>query len=141
MQDESLFGLAFEAFEALHVVAGAEGGGNQGLGFAAGEDGAAVGAGQDSGFDPDVADFVEGAGIGTAFLSRSLPRGRCVRAEFRIVLQLRLRFFVILGNFGLQLFLELFDQRVAFRLGMLLGIQAVGQLGADFLSSARRKYS
>ncbi len=38
------------------------------LSFAAGEDGAAVGAGQDAGFDPDVANFVEGAGIGTAFL-------------------------------------------------------------------------
>ena len=68
MQEEAFFGFAFEAFEALHVVAGAEGGGDQGLGFAAGEDGAAVGARQDSGFDPDFADLVERAAIGTPLL-------------------------------------------------------------------------
>ena len=68
MQHEAFFGFAFEAFEALHVVDGAQRCGYQGLGFAAGEDCAAVGAGQDAGFDPDVANFVEGAGIGTALL-------------------------------------------------------------------------
>src|SRR5216684_6599337 len=68
MEEEAFFGFAFEAFEALHVVAGAEGCGDEGLGFAAGEDGAAVGSWQDAGFDPDVADFVEGASIGAAFL-------------------------------------------------------------------------
>ena len=33
MQHESFFGFAFEAFEALHVVAGAESGGDQTLAF------------------------------------------------------------------------------------------------------------
>jgi hypothetical protein len=31
-------------------------------------------AGQDAGFDPDVANFVEGAGIGTPILSRRVSK-------------------------------------------------------------------
>jgi hypothetical protein len=103
------FCFAFEAFEALHVVGGAERGGYQGLGFAAGEDGAAVGAGQDAGFDPDFADFVEGAGIGTAFLLQHFFAEDALAQSLEVLLQLRLRFFVVLGNFGLQLFLQFLD--------------------------------
>ena len=68
MQQEALFGFAFEGFKALHVVAGAKRGGYQGLGFAAGEDGGAVSSWQNSDFYPDVADFVEGAAVGTSFI-------------------------------------------------------------------------
>ncbi len=68
VQEEALLGFAFEGFQALFVVAGAEGGGYQGLGFAAGEDGAAVGSWQDAYFDPDVSYFVEGAAVWSSLL-------------------------------------------------------------------------
>ena len=55
-------------FQALLVVVGAQGGGDQRLGLAAGEEGGTVGARQHADFDPDVADLVEGAAIGTALL-------------------------------------------------------------------------
>ena len=71
MEHEAFLGFAFETFEALHIVAGTQRCSDQRLGFAAGEDGAAVGARQDSGFDPDFANFIEGARVGTA-------RGRVV---------------------------------------------------------------
>ncbi len=48
VQHEALLGFAFEALQSLHVVAGAERGGDERLRFAAGEDGAAVGARQDA---------------------------------------------------------------------------------------------
>src|SRR5713226_9260041 len=67
VQHEAFFGLAFEDFEALHVVAGAESRGDQRLGLAPGEDGRTVGAGQDADFDPDITNLVEGAAVGTAF--------------------------------------------------------------------------
>ncbi len=68
--------LAFVALEALPVVGGAEGGGDQGLGFAAGEERGTVGAGQNAGLDADGADLVEGAAIGTdAFLRDLLAEG------------------------------------------------------------------
>ena len=133
MQHEAFFGFAFEAFEALHVVAGAERCCYQRLGFAAGEDGAAVGAGQDAGFDPDVADFVEGAGIRTALLFDHFLAEDALAQSLVILLELCLRFFVVFGDFGLQLLLDFFDQRVAFGLGMLLGVERVGQFRADFL--------
>ena len=68
VQHEAFLGFAFEDFEPLHVVAGAQGGGDQGLGFAASEDGGSVGAGQYADFDPDVANLVERAAVGTALL-------------------------------------------------------------------------
>ena len=53
VQHEALLGFAFEGFEALLVVVGAEGGGDQRLGFAAGEERRTVGAGQNADFDRD----------------------------------------------------------------------------------------
>ena len=66
VQHEALLGFAFEGLQALHVVAGAQRGGDQRLGFAAGEDGRTVGARQHADFDPDIADLVELAAVGTA---------------------------------------------------------------------------
>ena len=137
VKHEAFLGFAFEDFEALHVVAGAEGGGDQGLGFAAGEDGAAVGAGQHADFDPDVADLVEGAAVGTALLVDDLLAEDALAQGLVVRLELRLRFFVVFRNRSLQLLLEFLDQGVAFGLGMLLGVERVGQLGADFASSDR----
>ena len=86
MQHEAFFGFAFEAFEALHVVRGTERGGDQGLSFAAGEDGAAVRAGQNAGFDPDVANFVEGAGVRAAFLLQDFLAEDALAQRFVILL-------------------------------------------------------
>ena len=138
MQHEAFLGFAFEAFEALHVVAGAEGGGDQGLGFAAGEDGAAVGARQDAGFDPDFADFVEGAGVGTALLVDDLLAEDALAQRFVVVIEFLLRGFVFLSLSSAisacEFLLDVLDQRVAFGLGMLLGVERVGQFGADLAS-------
>ena len=138
VQHEALLGFAFEDFQALHVVAGAEGGGDQGLGFAAGEDGGAVGAGQNADFDPDIADLVEGAAVGTALLIDHLFAEDALAQSLEVGLEFLLGRFVVFRNGGLQLFLEFLDQGVAFRLGMLLGVERVGQVGADLASSGRR---
>ena len=68
VQHEALLGFAFEGFQPLHVFAGAQRGGDQRLGFAAGEDRRTVGARQHADLDPDVADLVELAPVGTAVL-------------------------------------------------------------------------
>ena len=51
---------------ALLIVLGAERGGDQGLGFSAGEQRGAVRARQHADFDVDLADLVEFAAVGTA---------------------------------------------------------------------------
>ncbi len=65
VQHEALLGFAFEGFQPLHVLAGAERGGDQRLGFAAGEDRRTVRARQHADLDPDVADLVELAAVRT----------------------------------------------------------------------------
>ena len=131
VQHEAFFGFAFEDFEALHVVAGAQRGGDQGLGFAAGEDGGAVGAGQDADFDPDVADLIEGAAVGTPFVVDDLFAEDALAKSFEVGLEFLLRGFVFGRDGGLQPFLQLADQSVAFRLGVFLGVEAVGEVGSD----------
>ena len=59
VQQEALVVLAFEDVHHLLVVAGAQGGHYQGLGFAAGEQGRAVGPGQDTDLRDDGADLVD----------------------------------------------------------------------------------
>ena len=87
VQHEAFFGFAFEGFQALHVVAGAERRRDQGLGFAASEDCAAVGAGQHSGFDPDLADLVERAAIGTPLLLDHLLAENALAQRFVVMLR------------------------------------------------------
>src|ERR1700722_3833405 len=88
VEHEAFFGFAFEAFQPLHVVAGAESGSHQGLRFAAGEDSAAVGSGQHSGFDPDVANFVKGAGSRTALVVDDLLAEDALAQCFVVLLEL-----------------------------------------------------
>ena len=111
--------------------------GDQGLCFASGEDSAAVGSGQNSGFDPDFADFVEGAGVGTALLVDYLLAEDALAQRFVILREFLLGYFVFFiatrrGQLGGQALLDVLDQRVAFRLGMLLGVERVCHFGADF---------
>ena len=106
MQHEAFFGFAFEAFDALHVVGGAEGGGYQGLGFAAGEDGGTVGAGQDVLLRSRFRGSRRRRARRDGASSRSLLAEDALAQSFVVVLQLRLRVFVIFGNFGLQLLFQ-----------------------------------
>ena len=98
MQHEAFFGFAFEAFQALHVVAGAKRRGDQSLRFAAGEDGAAVSARQNAGFDPDVADFIEGARIRTAFLVDHLLAENALAQRLVIMFQFFQRLLVVFSE-------------------------------------------
>ena len=66
------FCFAFVAFHALCVVGGAERGGDERLGFAAGEEGGTVDAGQNADFDRYISDLVEGAVIGADALVEHL---------------------------------------------------------------------
>ncbi len=115
MQHEALLGFAFEDFEALHVVAGAQGRRHQSLGFAASEDRGSVRARQHADFDPDVANLIERAAIGTAFLARSLPRGKFARAESRSRSSAWLAPPHRLPEWRPQLFLQLFAPARSFR--------------------------
>ena len=126
-----------QQFDALLVFLGAEGDGDQRLGFAAGEQGRAVGARQHAGLDGDGPDLVEGAAIRTAvllqhlvaedpLLQRVVDLGGFVPLLFR---QLRRALLLDLGNLG-----------VAFELGIFLGVQSVFQLVADCLCDLCRKF-
>jgi hypothetical protein len=83
VQHERLLLLAFVAFKTLPIIGGAEGGSDQSLGFAAGEESGAVGAGQNAGFDADLANLIEGATVGTDAIDGdllaedALARSRC----------------------------------------------------------------
>ena len=83
VQHEALPGFAFEGLQALHVFAGAQRGGDQRLGFAASEDGGAVSARQHADFNPDIANLVELAAIGTALLLDHLIAENFARAAGR----------------------------------------------------------
>src|SRR5579862_4740855 len=88
VQHEALLGFALEALQSLHVVAGAEGGRDQCLGFTAREHGTAVSAGKNSSFNPNLADLVEGASIGTAFVIDDLTAENALAQSFVILLEL-----------------------------------------------------
>ena len=98
MKHETLFGFAFEDFEALHVVAGAESCSYQGLGFAAGEDSGAVGARQHPDFDPDGTNFVEGATIGAALIVDNLITEDALAQDFVLVRELALTVLIFFGK-------------------------------------------
>src|ERR1019366_5443306 len=66
VQHEALLGFALEGLQALHVFAGAKCGRDQRLRLTTGKDGRAVGARQNSDLNPDIANLVELAPVGTA---------------------------------------------------------------------------
>src|SRR5882724_7055304 len=131
VQEEALLAFALEAFEALLVVGGAESGCDQGLGFAACEDGAAVGSRQDAGFDPDVANLVELAVVWTTSGDGNVLAEDLLQQEFVVVRELFQGGFVVFRDGGLQFLLEFRNQLVAFRFRVLRGVEGVGQARAD----------
>ncbi len=120
-----------KAFETLHVVAGAERGGDQCLGFTAGEDGAAVGAWQNTGFDPDLADLVERAPVGTALVIDYLVAENALAQDLVVLLDLRFAGGIVFGQGGEQFLFQYANQFIAFGFRMLRGIKSVGQPAAD----------
>ncbi len=133
MQHEAFLGFAFETFQPLHVVAGAKGGGDQCLRFAAGEDCAAVGSRQNSGFDPDLADLVEGAAIGTALLLDDLLAEDALAQSFVIFFELCLGCVIVFRNRGQQLFFVASAPVCGFRLSDASWCQGVGQAAPIFV--------
>src|SRR5882724_8760876 len=131
VEEEAFLGFALEAFQALLVVGGAESGCDQGLGFAACEDGAAVGSRQDAGFDPDVANLVELAAVWTTSGYGNVFAEDFLQQEFVVVGELFQASFVVFCDGGLQFLLQFGNQLVAFGFGVLRGVEGVGQTGAD----------
>ena len=132
VQHEALLGFAFEGLQPLHVFAGAERGGDQRLRLAAREDRGAVRARQHADLDPDIADLIELAAVGTAPLFDHLLAEDLLAQHVEVACRpscgrLRLR----RRNRLLQFVFELLDQRVAFVLGILLGVHRVDQARAD----------
>ena len=71
-----------------------------------------------------------GARIRTPFLIDHLLAENALAQRLVILLELLLGLFVVFRQIAAcQFLLDLLDQRVAFRLGMLLGVERVGQLG------------
>ena len=92
-----------------------------------------MGAWQNSNLSPDVADFIERASIRTAFIRGDLLAENTFAQMLVVGLQFRLSRFVVFRNRGLQPLLEFFNQIVAIRLGVLFGIQAIGEICSDAL--------
>jgi hypothetical protein len=65
-----------------------------------------VSARQDPNFDPDVANLVESAAVGTALLIDDLFAEDAFAEGFKVGLEFLLRGFVFRRDFSLQLFLE-----------------------------------
>src|SRR5581483_3053068 len=131
VQHKALLGLAFEYLQALHVIAGAQSGCDQGLRFAAGEDGRAMGTGQHAHFHPDGADFIERSSIWTPFLLDDFVAENAFPQNLVIGFQFFLGGFVLFGKGCHQALAKFLHQRVAFGLRVLLGVEAVRQVGPD----------
>ncbi len=155
MQQEAFLVGAFQGVDELLVVAGAQGGDHQGLGLAAGEQGRAVGAGQDAHFRNDRTHLVQVAAVdallgqqhvaaqdgGFAFLERRAELGGVVAVGIGFALQ-QGRGGLALGGrqggvalaLGLQLVggLEVFADQVgdlADQRAEVLGLEVPGLLG------------
>ena len=103
VQHEAALLLALVALHALCVVGGAERGGDERLGFAAGEERGAVHAGEDAGLDRDLADLVEGAVIGADAVVENLVAEDLLAEQLEVLAELLGSIRII----GRELFLQL----------------------------------
>ena len=113
VQHKALLGLALEAFQTLHVIAGAQSGSDQGLGFTAGKDGRTVSTRQHADFGPNRANLIEGAAVGTAAVLGDFFAENQLTQHVEILAGLGAGFRLVLGNLGLDAVLERLDLRVA----------------------------
>src|SRR5437899_8120131 len=108
-EQETFLSFAFEYFQALHIVASAQRRCHQGLRFTAREDSRAVGSRQDSHFDRDGTNLVEGAAIGPALLMNNLIAKDALAQNFVIILQLVLCRLIFFRQGRDQYFFQLFN--------------------------------
>src|SRR5712664_1939206 len=121
--------LREEQVETLHIFLGAKSESGERLGFAARKERGAVNTREQADFASDLADFVEGAAIGTAALVENVVTEDVLAEAFKSALgESALLVHLLLGLFrdSLEdLFLESVDEVVAFLLRMLLGVYRV----------------
>ncbi len=127
VQHEALGLLAFVDFEPLHVFGSAQRGGDQRLGFATGEDGGTVRAWQCSHLDGDGANLVEGTRIRTLAVVQHLVAEDAFAHGLVVMLEFGAPLLVLLRQRLQQLLLQLADEVVALRLGMLVGVERIGE--------------
>ncbi len=129
MQHKALGGLReIEHFDALFVVLGAERDGDQGLRLSARKQRRAVRAGEHAHFAIDIADFIEGPAIWTAARLQHLIAKNALLERVEQLLGFGLLFG---GKRFHDLFLGFVNAMIAFQLGILLGVERVGQFLAD----------
>ncbi len=134
VQHEALEGFVLEEqVEPLLVFLGAQRGGRQGLRLAAREERRAVRAWQHAHFAGDVADFVEGAGVRAPVALQDVFAEVLFAQALKCAHGERALLFVLFRNRRFDLFLDFVDQVIAFLLRILLGVQSVVQLRAEFL--------
>ncbi len=109
---------------------------DQGLGFAASENCRAVSARQHADFDPDIANLIELAAIGTALLLDHLLAEDALAQHLQVALTLLAAVVIFVLERLKKLVFQRLDKAVAFGLGIFLGIhgveQAIAVLGAQF---------
>ena len=88
-------------------------------------------AGQDTGLDRNGTNFVKGAAIGTDVALGDLLAEEALAQQFIIGGQLLLGIWLVGGQLGCKLVLDLLDERVALNLRMGLGIEGIGEAFAD----------
>ncbi len=125
VQHEGVLLFALVRLQPLAFVGGAQGGRNQGLGLAAGEQRRAVRARQNAVFNGDGANLVEGAAIGPDALLGDLLAEDALAQMLVVVSQLLLGIRIVGGQSRGQLVLDRLDQRLAFQLVVRLGVQRV----------------
>src|ERR1035438_2090166 len=86
-----------------------------------------MGARQHSDFNPDIANLVELAPVRTATVFDHLRTEDLLAQKIEVLAGLLASGFVLFGNGALDFVFELLDERVAFVLGMLLGVDGVKQ--------------
>ena len=86
---------------------------------------------QHAGFNADCADLIEGAAVGTDALFGHLLAEGALAHQLVIVAELLLRAGIVGGEFLGQLVLDGFNERVAFGLAVLLGVESIFQTIAD----------
>ncbi|MCY1393025.1 hypothetical protein D9M71_79120 [compost metagenome] len=124
VQHEGVLALAFQGVEQLGITGGAKGGNDQGLGFAAGEQGRTVGLAEDADFDLQRADGAGVAAVDTRFAVDDVLANGAVFQQAEHVLDFTGRelAFALTGELGD----DLFTQGVQGRITVLLDGNGVG---------------
>ena len=86
---------------------------------------------QNAGFDPDFADLVKGASIGTALVVEDLVSEDALAQFLVILFQLGFTFRIFFGQGGQQFFFEGANEFVAFGFRVLRRVEGIAKPRAD----------